>query len=336
MLNEPFTMRVPVGLTSVVLILLIALLVLVLKDLAARVARWIADQIVAGLDHLLERTAARANLIRQAMRRVIFRSGGRVTPRRGSSNAAMVIARVIVGRLRYVAGHPDDPVRQRHLAHGVDEINAAANRGIRDVVATGTGALVGVIQLRARKDLTVVVAVEFGFVALVLLAIGILETLVHGRFGPAALATGVVLLGLSHALANPARAGLVIASLGLLGPAGFAATWFSPTMETTVVMLVASVAATWGGVEALRARALGVRSLEACDQPPGALHAVAMAVRLCSISTLLFCVANLLQAILAPTVLLRVSYMINALGLLGISYTTARSPLATSYGAMVE
>ncbi len=190
--------------------------------------------------------------------------------------------------------------------------------------------------LRARKDLTVVVAVEFGLVALALLAIGILETLGHGRFGPAALATGVVLLGLSHALANPARAGLVIVSLGLLGPAGFAVTWSSPTMETRVVMLVASVAATLGGAEALRARRLGVRSLEASDQPPGALHAVAMAVRCCSVSTLLFSVANLLQAIGAPTVLLRVSYVINALGLLGISFTTTKSPLATSYAALVE
>ncbi len=151
-MNQVFTVRTPTGLTFVVL-LLMALLGLVLKDLAARAARWIADRIVAGLDDLLERSAERATLIRQGMRRVIFRSGGRVRPRHGSSKAALFVAKVIIGRLRYLAGHPNDPVRQRRLAHGVDEINAAANRGVRDVVATGTGALVGVIQLRPVRNI---------------------------------------------------------------------------------------------------------------------------------------------------------------------------------------
>jgi hypothetical protein len=218
----------------------------------------------------------------------------------------------------------------------VEEVLEAAERGVRDVVATGVGALVGVIQLRARKDLTVVVAVEFGFVAVALLVIGVQETLVHGAFGPAALVTGAVLLGLSHALANPAKAGLVIASFGLLGPTGLAVTWLSPTPETKILMLVASVAATWGGAAVIRARRLGVRGLEATDQPPHALNAAAMAVRCCSISTVLFGVANVFQAIEAPTALLRLSYLINAAGLLLISYTTTKSPLATSYVALVE
>lgn len=333
MQGDWFTSKWPVA----ALTLLLALGALVAKDLGERLARWIADHIVVTLSVWGDRISEGATRCRARLRRLIFRQGGRWSHRQTPS-LAKVLIRAIAWMMRYLAGELEDANSQKRLSDAVDEVvSAGESRGPRGAIATGVGGVLGVIQRRAAKDRTVLVALLFGSVAVILIAIGIQEMRLGLRFGVPALVIGILLLGLGHVLVNRQRAGIATASLGLIGPAGVMAALTSPTMITRVGMLIGATFAGVGTAATLWARKGGLvvgGSRNATASSP-AFRAVGVAVRCCSASTLIFSFTNVVQALHAATRLLQASYAVNALLLLAIVATTIKEQDPSAYPGLL-